>query len=121
MSGERRVLRLRSQSGQATVELGALVGLVLLVGLIAWQLALIGWTAVSAQNAARTAARMQSRGGDGAAAGRHALAAKGLSHDADVQVTGDQATVVVPVPIVVPALHAFGFHLTETATMPHTG
>ena len=48
---------LRENSGQASVEMVAALPLVLLAGLIAWQLALAGHTAWLAANAARVAAR----------------------------------------------------------------
>jgi hypothetical protein len=49
--------RLRSQSGQASVELLGAVPWLLLTGLVAWQLALTGQTAWLCANAARVAAR----------------------------------------------------------------
>jgi hypothetical protein len=63
----------RSQSGQASVELVAALPLAVLVGLIAWQLALTGNTAWLCANAARVAARAQAVGRDPKKAARSAL------------------------------------------------
>jgi hypothetical protein len=65
--------RLRSELGQASVELVAVVPFVLLVTLVAWQLAVVGQTAWLCANAARVAARAEAVGRDGAAAARSAL------------------------------------------------
>ena len=54
--------RLRSEDGQSTLELAGTIVWIVLAGLFAFQLAVVGWTAVSAGNAARTAARLVSRG-----------------------------------------------------------
>jgi pilus assembly protein CpaE len=64
---------IRSELGQASVELVAVVPLVLLCAAIAWQLALAGQTAWLCANAARVAARAEAVGGDGTAAARSAL------------------------------------------------
>jgi hypothetical protein len=54
---------LRGNSGQASVEMVAALPFVLLVGLVAWQLALAGHTAWLTANAARVAARAGGGGG----------------------------------------------------------
>jgi hypothetical protein len=64
---------LRSELGQASVELVAVVPFVLLVTLVALQLAVVGQTAWLCANAARVAARAEAVGRDGAAAARSAL------------------------------------------------
>lgn len=64
---------IRGQRGQASVELVAAVPLVLLVGLVAWQLALAGHALSLCANAARVAARAQAVGRDPRAAARSAL------------------------------------------------
>jgi hypothetical protein len=63
----------RAQSGQASVELVAMVPFVLLIGAVVWQLALAGHTAWLAANAARAAARADAVGRDVSAAARSAL------------------------------------------------
>jgi hypothetical protein len=65
--------RLRSELGQASVELVAVVPLVLLCAAVAWQLALAGQTAWLCANAARVAARAEVVGRDPRAAARSAL------------------------------------------------
>jgi hypothetical protein len=64
---------LRSDLGQASVELVAVVPLVLLCAAVAWQLALAGQTAWLCANAARVAARAEVIGRDPGAAARSAL------------------------------------------------
>ena len=64
---------IRSELGQASVELVAVVPFVLLCAAVAWQLALAGQTAWLCANAARVAARAEAVGGDGTAAARSAL------------------------------------------------
>ena len=70
------------ERGQATIELVAMVPVVLLVGLVAWQLALAGHAAWLSAHAARVAARASLVGRDPDAAARSALPAsmrRGLS------------------------------------------
>jgi hypothetical protein len=64
---------LRQDSGQASVELVAVLPLALLVGLVAWQLVLAGHAAWLTANAARAAARAEAVGRDPRAAARSAL------------------------------------------------
>jgi pilus assembly protein CpaE len=64
---------LRSELGQASVELVAVVPLVLLCAAIAWQLALAGQTAWLCANAARVAARAEAVGRNPRAAARSAV------------------------------------------------
>jgi len=61
------------QAGQASVELVAMVPVVLLVGAVAWQLALAGHTAWLTAHAARAAARADAVGEGPAEAARSAL------------------------------------------------
>ena len=63
----------RSQLGQASVELLGAVPLVLLAGLLAWQLVLAGHTLWLSAQAARTAARAEAVGEDPSRAARSAL------------------------------------------------
>ena len=63
------------ERGQATIELVAMVPVVLLVGLVAWQLALAGHAAWLSAHAARVAARASLVGRDPNAAARSALPA----------------------------------------------
>jgi pilus assembly protein CpaE len=61
------------ERGQASVELVAAVPIVLLVGFVAWQLALAGHALSLCANAARVAARAEAVGRDPRAAARSAL------------------------------------------------
>jgi hypothetical protein len=65
--------RLRCERGQASIEATASLPLLLVAGLIAWQLALAGDTAWLCAHAARAAARAEAVGRDPAAAARSAL------------------------------------------------
>jgi hypothetical protein len=62
-----------TQAGQASVELVAMVPVILLVGAVAWQLALAGHSAWLTAHAARAAARADAVGDDPAKAARSAL------------------------------------------------
>lgn|SRR6185436_12934836 len=64
----------RSSSGQATVELIAVLPLVAVLLAALWQLALVGYAEWSATAAARAAARAEAVGGDPVAAARSHLA-----------------------------------------------
>ncbi len=72
------------QAGQASIELVAMVPVVLLVGAIAWQLALAGHTAWLTANAARVAARADAVGRGAAGAARSALP-RSLEHGLEVE------------------------------------
>lgn len=114
--------RLRSESGQSTVEFGATIAWLLIAALCAWQLALVGWTAVSAANTARTVARLFSREQNQAhatAEGLRSLGSDGLGAGASVSYDGAKWIVTAKIPIVVPGLA--GIPITQTAKMPATG
>jgi hypothetical protein len=64
-----------SENGQASVEMLAALPFVLLVGAVAWQLTLAGWTAWMSAHAARVAARADAVGRPPEAAARSALPA----------------------------------------------
>jgi hypothetical protein len=90
------------ERGQATIELVAMVPVVLLVGLIAWQLALAGHAAWLSAHAARVAARASLVGRDPEAAARSALPAslrRGLTVE---RARSGGVRVSVAVPLVVP-------------------
>jgi hypothetical protein len=63
----------RSDSGQASVEMVAALPLVVLVAAVAWQLAIAGYSTWACANAARVAARAEAVGGDEEVAARSAL------------------------------------------------
>lgn len=74
----------RTQRGQASVELVAMVPFVLLVGAVAWQLALAGHTAWLTAHAARAAARADTVGRDLTGAARSALP-RSMERDLEVR------------------------------------
>lgn len=88
------------EEGQATVELLGVVPALLALGLVVWQLTLVGHAAWMAAHAARAAARAQLVGDDAEAAARSALP-KALEPVLGVHAEETGATrVEVPVPIV---------------------
>ena len=62
----------------------------LLCALIVWQLLLAAWTVDQAANAARTASRVEARGGDAEKAARYAVS-DGLREGLKVDVAGETA------------------------------
>jgi len=68
-----RIHRLRSDVGQASVEMVATLPLVLLVGAICWQFALAGHAAWLSAHAARAGARADAVGADAGVAARSVL------------------------------------------------
>jgi hypothetical protein len=111
---------LREQRGQASAELLGMTWWLLLAGLFAWQLMLGAWTVTQASNAARTASRVDARGGDPAKAARNALsgALRGGFDAPRFRMEGETATVVVRIPIIVPGVTAHGLTTTRSATLP---
>ena len=67
--------RLADERGQASAELMGMMAWLMLVTLIVWQVALAAWTYTQVSNAARTASRVEARGGDPKKAVRNALSA----------------------------------------------
>jgi hypothetical protein len=116
------VNRLRSNSGQSIIELGGTLTWLLLAALCAWQLALAGWTAVSAASTARTVARLYSREQDLGHAhqeGLDSLRSDGLGAGASVDLQGGKWVVTAKIPIVFPGIA--GLPITQTAAIPNTG
>jgi membrane-associated protease RseP (regulator of RpoE activity) len=114
--------RLRGQAGQATIEFAGMTFWLLLAALFVWQSALVGWSFVSATNAARTAARLYSRTGDQSQAiddAKKSLSGV-LSSGANISFAGDRAEVSVDIPLFLPGLDP-GLSAHGTALMPHTG
>ncbi|HET6868634.1 MAG TPA: hypothetical protein VFH80_22165 [Solirubrobacteraceae bacterium] len=116
------VSRLRSQAGQAIIELGGTLVWLLIAALFAWQLALVGWTFVSAANTARTVARLYSREQDAGHAkqeGLDSLGSDGLGKNASVNFDGTKWIVTADIPIILPGIA--GLPITRTAAIPNTG
>jgi pilus assembly protein CpaE len=81
------------ERGQATVELLGVVPVLLVLGLVVWQLILVGHAAWMSAHAARAAARADLVGQDPKAAARSVL------RGADVDARGGAIRVGAPVPI----------------------
>lgn len=114
----RRLKHLRDEGGQATVEMLSALPILILAGLLIWQMCLVGIVLTSAQNAARTGARVQSRGGDGQAAATNSLRAA-FRKGSDITAAGDTVRVKVNVPLLVPGLN-LPLHFVESASIPNT-
>jgi len=113
--------RVRSEVGQATVELLAATPILIIAALLVWQMCLVGIVLTSAQNAARTGARVLSRSSSPPAAERaaeHAL--RGSFRDgSQITAAGETVRVKVKVPLIVPGLN-LPLTLVESASMPNT-
>ena len=96
--------RLADQSGQASAELMGMIWWLMLVTLIVWQVCLAAWTYTQVSNAARTASRVEGRGGDAEKAARNALATPLRRGIEKIEIEGDRATVKVRMPIVLPGV-----------------
>jgi Flp pilus assembly protein TadG len=107
----------RDQRGQASVEFAGVLVWLLLAALFIWQLLLVTWSFNQASNAARTASRVDGRGGSAEKAGRAALS-PGLRDHAKIEMAGEKATVKVRIPIVVPGLDSPKLLATRTAELP---
>nr|MDQ3587462.1 pilus assembly protein [Actinomycetota bacterium] len=92
--------RLAPEPGQASVELVAVVPLVLVVGLALWQAVLAGHALWMCANAARVAARADVVGRDPRKAARSALP-RTLEQGLTVRRSGKRVRVAVRVPLVV--------------------
>ena len=108
---------LREQRGQSSVELVGMLWWLLLTAFVVWQLMLAAWAVDQTANAARTASRVQGRGGDAVKAARNALPS-GLRDGMKVQISGETAKLSVRIPIVVPGLGDDRLRVTRSATLP---
>jgi hypothetical protein len=108
---------LREERGQSSVELVGMLWWLLLAAFVVWQLMLAAWAVDQTANAARTASRVQGRGGDAVKAARNALPS-GLRDGMKVQISGETAKLSVRIPIVVPGLGDDRLRVTRSATLP---
>lgn len=92
----------RSQTGQASVELVAVLPMLVAVALLVVQAAIAGWALWSAANAARAGARAAYVGGSARSAARSALPAP-LRNGSRVRSDGE-VEVSVRAPLVLPGL-----------------
>jgi TadE-like protein len=95
---------LSDERGQASAELMGMMVWLLLVTLIVWQICLAAWTYTQVSNAARTASRVEGRGGDAKKAARNALAGPLRKNIKLIKIEGDRAEVTVLIPLVVPGV-----------------
>ncbi len=113
----RLLRRLRDDRGVSMLEFAGFLPILLLIGMAAIQLGLIGYGINQAGSGARAAARAASQGDDGGAAGAAAVSGwldpnVSASEGADLTT----ATVTVQVPAVIPLLPAV--EVERHATMP---
>jgi hypothetical protein len=97
------------ERGQASVETTILLPALLAVGLACWQALLVGWTSISAEHAARSAARAALVGGEPRAAAASSLPGP-MRSGLRVAVAGTSVVVRVRVPAIIP-----GFDLAVSA------
>jgi pilus assembly protein CpaE len=107
--GERRRTRrsrAAKEAGQVAIEFVGLIGVILVLALLLWQIVLTGYTFVLAGHAAREGARQVAVGGDGRAAALRDLPSA-WRDGADVKTDDKKAyvTVTLAVPVVIPGLN----------------
>ncbi|MFF3657406.1 TadE/TadG family type IV pilus assembly protein [Streptomyces olivochromogenes] len=110
--------RLRDDRGVSMLEFAGFLPILLLIGMAAIQLGLIGYGINQAGTGARAAARVASQGGDGSAAGQAAVSGW-LNPNIPAPAQGPDvttATVTVTVPGVIPFFGSYP--VTRHATMP---
>jgi len=90
------IRRQRDERASVSIEVVALVPVLVLVALLVLQLGVAGWTTSQTEEAARAAARAHSLGQDPEAAAERAL--PGALDVLDLWVNGDTVTVKVEVP-----------------------
>ncbi|REE63067.1 TadE-like protein [Streptomyces sp. 3212.3] len=111
--------RRRDDRGVSMLEFAGYLPVLLVIGMAAIQLGLVGYGINQAGTAARAAARVASQDGDGSAAGAAAVSGW-LSPDVPPPAKGADtttATVTVHVPAVIPLFD--GWDVTRRATMPN--
>ena len=93
------------ERGQASIETVVLLPVLVAVTFAVWQAALAGWTLVSAESAARAAARAALAGSPLRPAALAALP-ESMRRDARIDETGRTVTVHVRIPAVLPGFDA---------------
>ena len=112
--------RLADERGQASAELMGKMVWLLLVTLIVWQICLAAWTYTQVSNAARTASRVEGRGGDAEKAARNALAGPLRKNIETIKIEGDRAKVTVRMPLVIPGVFTTpNLSAHREAELPH--
>ncbi|MFB6579888.1 MULTISPECIES: TadE/TadG family type IV pilus assembly protein [unclassified Streptomyces] len=109
----------RSDRGQVAIEYIGFVPILLFVALCGIQLGWVGYVHEQADTAARTAARVEARNGEGGVAAGVAAVRAGLDPDVKVSKTADAVTAVATIKIksIVPGLDLND--AVATAIMPN--
>ena len=111
--------RLADQTGQASAEFMGMLFWLLLVTVVVWQVCLAAWTYTQVSNAARTASRVEGRGGDAKKAARNALSKPLQKTIQKIKIDGEEATVIVRIPLLFPGLLTSDqLTATRTAELP---
>ncbi|MET7701853.1 TadE family protein [Streptomyces sp. NPDC005485] len=116
----RLLKRLRDDRGVSMLEFAGFLPILLVIGMAAIQLGLVGYGINQAGSGARAAARVASQDGDGSAAGAASVSGW-LDPDVPPPARGADtttATVIVHVPSVIP-LFGGGWDVQRSATMPN--
>jgi len=109
----------RPEHGQASVELMGVLPVLLIFGLLAWQLLYTLDVAGATADAARTGSRAAGLGGDGRAAAMGALP-ETVRQGAVVEVNGEEVSVEVEVPLLVTSLRTGLITVSDSAELPAT-
>jgi TadE-like protein len=113
VTGLPRTVRPMSDRGQASIETVALLPVVIVLAVAAWQGILIGWTALEAESAARAGVRAL-QGGEEAGPAIGASLPASMRQGLRIERAGERLTVQVAVPSVVPGL---GMRLAASAAV----
>lgn len=107
-------------AGVSILEFAGFLPILLVVGLAAIQLGLVGYAANQAGSGARAAARVASQGEGGGQAAGYAAMHDGLGAEVNVEEGGDTstATVTVEVPTLLPFVDT-DWTVEKSATMPN--
>ncbi|WP_405660602.1 TadE family protein [Streptomyces sp. RK9] len=107
-------------AGVSILEFAGFLPILLIIGMAAIQLGLVGYAANQAGSGARAAARVASQGEGGGEAAGHAAMHDGLDADVAVDPGGDtsKATVTVQVPTLLPFVDT-DWTVKKSATMPN--
>lgn len=108
--------RLAGDRGQSTLELVAVVPVVLLLAGILLQLAAVTWAITDVTDAARHGARASSQGNDGCAAARNALSGRLAADMTDCDHDRGTVTITVRAPILVSGFE--DVDIRRTAELP---
>ncbi|WP_134687250.1 TadE/TadG family type IV pilus assembly protein [Brevibacillus migulae] len=111
---------IKEQRGSLTIEFIAMFPFIIFAFMLFWQIALVGFTLVVTEAAARDGARVAAVGGAYETAVKNAISGLQLE-DIDKNGSSDEVTVTVStkVPVVkIPLISDLHFTITRDATMP---